>query len=256
LVSLSRRWRNLRTLCCCDLDLQVAGFLEVKMEDAEAEHAAAEQDLLSAAKRMQAVKASNAPAIVNVWHLNDQNLDTIVDRILNLHFFPCALHSQVAQLQHQNAQLTQTNEILRQERDDAREQATQAVATVGERDAQLATAKDFSGKLSDQLDTCARQSAQKDEVIAASQRRTAELEASLQELQTSSAATIDDLKAQLKTAINEQQHNGRQAFDAAMEAARKLFYADSTGDQPGGSSSKRQRLDVTAGETAPHACMP
>ena len=101
----------------------------------------------------------------------------------------------MAQLQHQNAQLTQTNEILRQERDDAREQATQAVATVGERDAQLATAKDFSGKLSDQLDTCARQSAQKDEVIAASQRRTAELEASLQELQTSSAATIDDFYA-------------------------------------------------------------
>ena len=146
-----------------------------------------------------------------------------------------------------------------QDRDQVRDQATQAATALAERDAQLATAKDFNGKLSDQLDTCARRSAEKDEVIAALQGRLTELEAGLHEHKTSSAATVARLRAQPIAATNEHQQNGLEAIEtaaAALEAARKRYYPDSTSDEAGGSSAKRRRMNVTDGETASHACKP
>jgi outer membrane murein-binding lipoprotein Lpp len=52
-----------------------------------------------------------------------------------------SLHTQVSKLQHQNAQLTQTIDSLEQEREVARDEATQAAATLAERDAQLTNAE-------------------------------------------------------------------------------------------------------------------
>jgi chromosome segregation ATPase len=156
-----------------------------------------------------------------------------------------ALRSQVTQLQQQIDQLTRVNASMVQERDGARDEATQATATLAERDAELAAAKDFNGKLSDQLDTCARRSAEKDKVAAALQGHTTELEARLQELETSTTATIDNLTAtnlKLQDALRE-----HQIFDAAVEAARKRLLSTRT-RAPDGGSSKRQRLDVTIGK--------
>jgi hypothetical protein len=122
----------------------------------------------------------------------------------------------------------------------------------------LAAAEDFNGKLSDQLDTCARRSAEKDEVVAALQGHTAELQASVEEIKANAAtaaaastATIEELQAQVDaaTATNHRKR-GLEAFDAAAQAvvaARTQFLSASTLDQAGGSSSKRQRLNVTDG---------
>eukprot|EP00953_Heterococcus_sp_UTEX-ZZ885_P005858 3626-Heterococcus_DN1.PRE.1 len=165
-----------------------------------------------------------------------------------------ALRSQVTQLQQQIDQLTQANASMVQERDGARDEATQATATLAERDAELAAAKDFNGTLSDQLDTCARHSAEKDEVVLALQGHTAELQASLEEIKANAAAvaaastaTIKKLQEQLAT-VDKHHQRGLEAFDAVIEAAaaaRKRYLSTSTLSQAGGSSSKRQRVNVT-----------